>query len=645
MKIFLLIGWSLISVCVFGQIRTSNPVRNLGDIFEKSGKVTTKFELKNPYREDTIRIVDITTSCGCTAALLHDTLILPLSTVELDVTYDPAGRLGLFVKSIELTTKTGPHEINKLFLKITGNVVAENFKAQKNNPELIEYKVAPIYFYPITAYDTSYFDFNYIGDFINDLTYEIDFYQFTTVGVSVEIANYNELEKMENLLLYLQRKLNREFQKRGFSENTVFIDEPIFIQAQDLPVWAGASIRLFSVNFDAESSAESSIRVTANKRIKEAKILLDYERFALPEITEIVNEVNFETIEGKLFLAGEMDLRGMILMPWKKSDKVRQKTAEELTKAIQKKIRETTGAGKKDVRILFDSLGIHPEDKFRFVLWDEADQEEMESFRYEVKPDIIVPPLLPTYRQYYGNSTFEIDTQSVAFKHFWENCILNYRAGNSIEICVEACTAGEVSSTDQVVQLATQVMEALRLKFEQETGANVLNTSMKPHVHSIVPKTLKTNTFKSDSTYNYVNLIPIVHNQPNLVIEPTKPYMVNFDYYFNGVDTGAWGFQRFANYLAAAVKKDGFVELRIESSISRIPMDKKMSNLYLAYTRMLESERRIKQALEKRLVDPNRIIFIDEHVVEQGPEYDGKTPIIKFKNFQYLRVVPEQTLK
>lgn len=645
MKIFLLIVWSLVSACVFGQIRSVNPVRNLGDIFEKSGKVTTKFELKNPYREDTIRIVDITTSCGCTAALLQDTIILPLSSVELDVTYDPAGRLGLFVKSIELTTKTGPHEINKLFLKITGNVVAENFKAQKNNPELIEYKVAPIYFYPITAYDTSYFDFNYIGDFINDLTYEIDFYQFTTVGVSVEIANYSELEKMENLLLYLRQKLNREFKKRGFSENTVFIDEPIFVQAQDLPVWAGASIRLFSVNFDAESNTESSIQVTANIGIKVGKILLDYERFALPEIEEIVNEINFETIEGKLFLAGEMDLHGMILMPWKKSDKVRQKTAADLTKAIQKKIRETTGAGKKDVRILFDSLGVHPDDKFRFMLWDEADQEEMESFKYEIKPDVIVPPQLPTYRQNYVNSEFEIDTQSVAFKHFWENCILNYKAGYSIEVCLEACISGGVSSTDQVVQIATRVAEELRLRFERETGTDALKISTRPHIHSVVPKTLREKIILSDSTYNYVNLIPIVHNQPDLVIEPAKPYMVNFDYYFNGVDTGAWGFQRFANYLAAAVKKDGFVELRIESSISRIPMDKKTTNLYLAYTRMLESERRIKEALEKRLVDPNRIIFIDEHVVEQGPEYDGKTPIIKFKNFQYLRVVPEQTLK
>ena len=64
-------------------------------------------------------------------------------------------------------------------------MVAENFTAREVRTDLIEYQVAAIYFYPITPYDTSYFDFNYIGLFINYLTYEIDYYQFSTVGIAV----------------------------------------------------------------------------------------------------------------------------------------------------------------------------------------------------------------------------------------------------------------------------------------------------------------------------------------------------------------------------------------------------------------------------------------------------------------------------
>lgn len=64
--VFMLLG---ASVNLYGQIQVKEPVRDLGDIFEKSGPVTIQFELFNPYRSDTISIVDIVTSCGCTATL------------------------------------------------------------------------------------------------------------------------------------------------------------------------------------------------------------------------------------------------------------------------------------------------------------------------------------------------------------------------------------------------------------------------------------------------------------------------------------------------------------------------------------------------------------------------------------------------
>ena len=317
MRFLLTIGLLVLTGMVFGQIRVSHPVRDLGDIFEKSGKVTVSFELINPYRKDTIYITDITTSCGCTAVLSADTLILPQTSTNIEVSYDPTGRLGLFVKSVELTTRTGELEQNKLFLKIAGNVVAENFTVRHKNQELLNYAVAPIYFYPITAYDTSYLDFNYIGGFIDDLTYEIDFYQFTTIGVEVELPDYSDLEQMENLIRYVRKKVMREFTSRGFDETTVFFEEPIFRKATDLPNWAGGSIRLYSLNFDTEQW-ETQVELSTELHVSESKILLDYERFALPTIEEVVNEVNLEMIEGKLFLNGELNLNGAILMPWKK---------------------------------------------------------------------------------------------------------------------------------------------------------------------------------------------------------------------------------------------------------------------------------------------------------------------------------------
>lgn len=633
---------------VFGQIRVTNPVHDLGEVYEHAGQVKTTFILQNPYRNDTIHIVNIETSCGCTAILMKDTLILPQSQIVLDVSFDPTGRLGLFVKSIEITTKTGVAEQNKLFLKIMGNVVAENFTAREVHSDLVEYKVTPIYFYPITPYDTSYFDFNYIGSFINDLTYEIDYYQFTTVGMAVELASMDELERVEQLLNFARIKINREFRKRGFSDHVVFFNEPIFTLNTDLPPWSVASIQIYSHNFNDEEGEESVIRVSTSEVIQRGKVLLDYQRFAEPKIEEILKAINFENIESKLFLNGTIDLRGTLLVPYKIGDAYRADLAKNLEIAILKKVKSTTGAGKKDVTVIFDSLGIHPAVKYRFILWDMADLEEEESIAWEVKEDRIIPPLLPTYKQAY-NTPNHVDSLSASFIHFWSNLVLNHKMGNPIEVLVESSLSNtrkdfEKSQDEFAQQFGEEIIAWLQQRFKNETGAD-LNASLKSFTRGPSFPLLNDVEQVDLNQFNYFTLIPLVNTRKDLSVSTPQAYMVNFDYFFNGIDTGAWGFQRFASALSLMVLKDGFVELRIESGISKVPIEPNQSNLFVAYKRLLVSQNRLKKALQQKLVDPNRIIFVDEVVVEQGPIYDGTIPIINYRKYHYLRIVPEKLLQ
>lgn len=649
MRILGVIGLWLWTSVAFGQIRVSESVQYLGDIFENKGKVTAKFILENPYRSDTIRIVNIETSCGCTAVLAQDTIILPASSISIDVFYDPKGRLGLFVKSVELTTHSGRNVQDKLFLKIMGNVVSESFVAEKKNHELMEYSVAPIYFYPVTAFDTSYLDYNFIIDFVNDLTYEVDFYQFATLGIEIEVADIQAVEKLEHLIRFSKKKVLREFKRRGFSESSVFFDEPVFKKSTELPPWANAAIRLYSVNFDATGADTSVIKVSANEEVLSTKMLLEYQRFALPEIDEIINEVNFETIEGKLFLNGELNLQGTILMPWKKSEKLRLKTASKLKKSIQKRIKETTGATKKEVRISFDSLGVHPDNKFQFLLWDIADEEEEETIRYVVKPDKIVPPQLPTYKQYYEGLR-KIDTASLAFKHFWTNCLLHYKKGEPIKLLLESSLSTarhdiELENIDLAWIGARALRSQLEKKFRDETDGGEIEIEIKGAVHG--PKIDLKNPIEDFDykQFDYFTIIPLVHFSETPKVIVTKPYMVNFDFYFKGIDTGAHGFQVFATELAETVKQDGYVELRMESSISKIPIDQTPSNMNLAYSRLIESQKRLKAAMALKLIDPNRIIFTDELVTVQGPVYDGTIPVLQYRKFHYIRIVPEKALK
>ena len=279
MNRILLIIFLLATFSLSAQIRVKNPVQELGEVFEGNGMITSKFVLSNPYANDTIRINHIETSCGCTAILSKDTMILPMSTIELDFSYDPAGRLGLFVKTIEIHTTTGRFERNKLYLKIAGNVVADKFEKKGDLGELLNYHVAPFSFYPIS--------FNHLSGFVDDLSYEIDYHQFASVGFDVQIKSIHQIEELEKLLEFTKKKIVNEFKRRGYSALTVFFEEPHFMILENLPKWAAARVNVYSVNFNDNDIQESQIDVEGVNKEEIQKYILNYERFAMPTNKEI----------------------------------------------------------------------------------------------------------------------------------------------------------------------------------------------------------------------------------------------------------------------------------------------------------------------------------------------------------------------
>lgn len=627
------------------QIFVEHPSKDLGDVYESKGEVAAHFTLKNPYSEDTIRIHEIITSCGCTAILSQDTLIPPNSSIQLKFSYNPKGRSGLFTKSIEVVSRIGVYDQHRLFLKISGNVVSENYGLKKIDAELKEYLVAPINFYSITPYDTSYLDFNFFISFVNDLSYEIDFYQFTTLGIEIGVRDQKDVEEMQFIAKYIKGKLVREFRIRGYSPNTVFFEEPTFV-IDEVPQWAKASVKVYSVNFGSDLIENSVIKLNANQIVENQYLLLNYQRFSRPDVSEVIEQINFDQLENKLFINGSLDLKGVIMSPSRMTYADREKLAAQLEKQIFKNLKKNTGASSKDVTVRFDSMAYHPENKYKFQMWDVSDEEEKQEFNYEIKPDNITPPLLPTYRQstLLGN---KIDVASSEFKYFWKNLLLNHKAGYPIKLLIESSKSKiPRDGEDNLLLLAhkegNEIKKQLLKLFLDQTG-RTMDIEVKPFVHG--PDYIWQNKKYTDySQYEYFNLIPIVHpnNKPNNL--PPKPYMVNFDYYFNGVDTSSWVFSKLAKYIAEEVKQFGYVELIMESSISQIPIETKKKNIYLAYERALESQIRIKHFMQHLLIDPNRILFVEERFLVQGPKYDGTIPIIKFRKFQYVKIVPKKHL-
>ncbi|MEX1002097.1 MAG: DUF1573 domain-containing protein [Crocinitomicaceae bacterium] len=635
----------LVNVGSFAQILVDDPSKDLGDIYENKGKVTSVFTLKNPYKEDTIRIYDIKTSCGCTAILSDDTLIYPQSSTQLKFSYDPKGRAGLFTKSIEVISRIGVYDQNRLFLKISGNVVAENAIVREVDAELKQYLVAPANFYTVTPYDTSYLDFNFFISLVNDLSYEIDFYQFTTIGFEVGVEDYKEIEQFETLLAYTKRKIMREFRTRGYDPNTVFFDDPVF-KKQQLPLWAKAAVKVYSVNFGSDLIEESLIQMEDKEMVKNDNLMLNYERFSRPDPDEVLAEINFEALEGKLFVNQRLDLQGVMFAPARMSHKEQQKYVKKLSKQIIKQLKKTSGVSKEVVQVDFDSLIHHPKDKFKFLLWDKSDVEAQQKFTYEVQADHITPPKLPTYKQSTLLST-TIDESSKEFAYFWKNILLNHRAGHPIHLLIESSKShiprnGEENTLLFAQKDGNKARAFLEKKFLEETGKE-LEVTVEAYVHG--PAYNQYNKKYTDyAQYEYLNIIPLVHQQEQENKHSPHPYRVNFDYFFNGIDTASWVFNKFANYLAEEVHQFGYVSLIIESSISEIPIERNKANIYLAYERALESQKRIRDCMKKRLVDPNRILFVEERFLKQGPPYDGSVPIIKYRDWQYLKVIPKKYL-
>lgn len=81
-------------------------VHDFGQIFEKDGKVSTKFVFKNTGRK-AVAINEVNTWCGCMVANYTKKAVRPGETATVTVTLDPDHKEGKFVKQVVLLLNNG----------------------------------------------------------------------------------------------------------------------------------------------------------------------------------------------------------------------------------------------------------------------------------------------------------------------------------------------------------------------------------------------------------------------------------------------------------------------------------------------------------------------------------------------------------
>ncbi len=100
----------------FGKSKFEKTTHDFGKITEESKKAVYKFAFTNQGDAD-LKVLNVKTSCGCTASDYTKTPIKPGEKGVINVTYFTTGRPGAFRKSITVTVNNPDHPNTVLFIK------------------------------------------------------------------------------------------------------------------------------------------------------------------------------------------------------------------------------------------------------------------------------------------------------------------------------------------------------------------------------------------------------------------------------------------------------------------------------------------------------------------------------------------------
>ena len=115
----------------------------------KQGKIVEyTFTFENRGAEDLV-IKDVTTSCGCTAALVSNSVVKPGDTGQIKVSYDSQGRAGKVSRTITVESNDPVEPVKEL--SITASVDASMHPGFKVNESIFSEKCSGCHFYPATG--------------------------------------------------------------------------------------------------------------------------------------------------------------------------------------------------------------------------------------------------------------------------------------------------------------------------------------------------------------------------------------------------------------------------------------------------------------------------------------------------------------
>lgn len=136
----------------------------------------------------------------------------------------------------------------------------------------------------------------------------------------------------------------------------------------------------------------------------------------------------------------------------------------------------------------------------------------------------------------------------------------------------------------------------------------------------------------------------VIYIKGEVVKDMPKPVVFSATYVYNGknIEERNTGFAEFATSVASLMrKKNGSVEVIIESSASKVPTKKYKDNSQLATERAKSAKDQLMAAIKAEGLDVNNLKFNEPAILVQGPDYkkDYEKNKAEYEKYQYVKFV------
>ena len=661
----------LLPITGLGQVHFPKVIHDFGLVPESKGTVEHRFAFTN-LCDHPVRVIHVQPTCGCTVSQMESVTVPAQTESWVDVVYDPKDRPGYFLKSVEIAFESSGdtlvrHIAVKGFTVEERDHVVDEEQAVNYDIRLVPFKAGIRYADRWRLQDKPQF-----SDFINDLTFVIDQYNFVEVKMTLFLSDTTNTKAFKAERAASKSLIAKELERRGYPGFSVgFLPDSIaqldgdgrMLGAVELtvPAFLDRSIPESLVR-DLNAAPPSSVGDRPPGVTDEMIHYVELKRNGKP--TDKSAYERFLKYAQRNALSRHEIWLGTVVPDHKTAKRKYSKRAAKALKklGVDKKIIYTrepiVSEQLPEERLLLSEFIPPVPDSIKSsnqqdtgMLYDLSAFKPQQAHLYrEVDGQVIQD--LPAYFQQIKGHIKRVDTTNQFFISMMDVVIDEVKNGKRIEMVMEssASKAPAYIKVDNfyVARLRANESQDIIRTYLKARGLKDEDIVFRETVPIISGPEYDPQYYLPQYYYyfQYLKIIPIytIEKDESVYI---PPYRVNFSY--NAIEEfdNSAIFQSFTNRIADHIQKYGYIKLILESSSSKVPVGRKFGkNVHLSYHRAQQAKNVIYAAMDKRGINPSKVIISDERILVQGPDYQKNQDDERlYERFQYVKILPENHLK